>query len=444
MVHLPDFDIIICGGGPAGIAAGITAGRRGAKCLLIERYGFLGGMSTAALVNPWFTFHNQKGEQIVRGVAQEIVDRLVALGASPGHLRDTVGFVYSCTSFDPEVYKRVAEEMLREAGCRVLYHSLVLGAEVAGPHLREIVVACKSEQRKLRAKVFIDTTGDADLSAFAGVPFQKGRETDGAMQPMTMNFRVGEVDLKPVADYIRQNPKEFHHETLFDQLEPLTGVSGFFALWRDAKLDIPRDRLLFFAGARPGEVNVNTSRIVGKDGTNAEDLTAAEQEGRRQVMLIVGFLREKIPGFENSYLLALPAQVGLRETRRIVGDYILTGEDVIQGAAFEDTIALSDYPVDIHSPTGVGLTLSGAAEQYYGIPYRSLLPRNVDNLLVAGRCLSATHEGHASARLTPTCMAMGQAVGTAAAMCVEGNHLPRGLNVSELRDALRTQGGRVE
>ena len=163
----------------------------------------------------------------------------------------------------------------------------------------------------------------------------------------------------------------------------MTGVSGFFALWREAKLDIPRDRLLFFAGARPGEVNVNTSRIVGKDGTNAEDLTAAEQEGRRQVMLIIRFLREKIPGFENSYLLALPAQVGLRETRRIVGDYILTGEDVIQGAAFEDTIALSDYPIDIHSPTGVGLTLSGAAEQYYGIPYRSLLPRNVDNLLVA-------------------------------------------------------------
>lgn len=439
-----DFDIIICGGGPAGIAAGIAAGRCGAKPLLIERYGFLGGMSTAALVNPWFTFHNQKGEQIVRGIAQEIVDRLISVGASPGHLRDTVGFVYSCTSFDPEIYKRVAELMLREAGCRILYHSMVLGAQLQGNCIQEIVVACKSDQRKFRAKVFIDTTGDADLSAFAGVPFQKGREKDAAMQPMTMNFRVGGVDLEPVVEYIRQNPREFHDETLFDQLEPLTGVSGFFTLWREAQLDIPRDRLLFFAGARPGEVNVNTTRIVGMDGTNAVDLTAAEQEGRRQVMLIVKFLRDKIPGFGDCYLLALPTQVGLRETRRIVGDYILTGEDVVEGKRFDDAIALSDYPIDIHSPTGGGLTLSGAAKDYYGIPYRSLVPKDVENLLVAGRCLSATHEGHASARLTPTCMAMGQAVGTAAALCVSDDVAPRELNATRLQEALRKQGARVD
>lgn len=439
-----DFDLIIAGGGPAGIAAGVAAGRLGARVLMIERYGFLGGMSTAALVNPWLTFHNAQGKQVVAGIAQEIVDRLMDLDACPGHLRDTVGFVYSVTAFDPEVLKYVAQEMLTEAGVRLLLHSFIVDARMQGDVVQSVIVRNKSGEQEYSARYFIDCTGDGDLAALAGAPFEKGRRPDGATQPMTMNFRVGGVDLAPVVKYIRENPQEFYHQMTFDHLEPLTGVSGFFTLWKEANLPIPRDRLLFFAGVRKGEVNVNTSRIVGKDGTNVLDLTDAEVEGKRQVKMIVDFLRAKIPGFENCYLIALPTQIGLRETRRILGDYQLTGEDVLNGRRFDDGIARSAYPIDIHNPKDTGLTFMGAPDDAYDIPYRCLLPQKVENLWVAGRCFSATHEGHSSARLTITCMSMGQAAGTAAAMALEQRCSPRDVDVTTLRERLRKQGSIVD
>jgi hypothetical protein len=439
-----DFDLIIAGGGPTGIAAGVAAGRLGARVLVIERYGFLGGMSTAALVNPWLTFHNSQGKQVVAGIAQEIADRLIALDACAGHLRDTVGFVYSVTAFDPETLKFVAQEMLTEAGARLLLHSFIVEARIQKDSVHSVVVRNKSGEQAYSARYFVDCTGDGDLAALAGVPFEKGRRADGATQPMTMNFRVGGVDLAPVVKYIRENPQEFHHQTTFDQLEPLTGVSGFFTLWKEANLPIVRDRLLFFAGVRQGEVNVNTSRIVGKDGTNVFDLTDAEIEGKRQVKMIIDFLRAKIPGFENCYLIALPTQIGLRETRRIFGEYLLTGEDVLNGRRFDDGIARSAYPIDIHNPKDPGLTFMGAPDDAYDIPYRCLLPQKVENLWVAGRCFSATHEGHSSARLTITCMSMGQAAGTAAALALERRCLPREVDVSALREKLRKQGSIVD
>ena len=406
-------DVIVCGAGPAGLCAAIAAGRSGAGVLLIERYGFVGGMSTAALVYPWMTFHDRTGERIVDGLPQEIVDRLRAVGGSPGHLRDTVGFVHSLTPFDPDHYRILADRMLAEAGCQVLYHALLADVRAAGDRVIACCVQTPSRRLVFQARTFVDATGDAALCHLAGVPMQED-VTGAAVQPMTMCFRVGGVDLGAVDGYVRENPSEFHEATLVGY-QPLTGVSGFFTIWREAQLPVPRDRLLFFAGTRPGQVYMNTSRILGRDGTDPVDLSEAEREGRRQADAICRFLRERVPGFAESYLDRLPAQVGVRETRRVRGEFTLAAEHTSEGARFEDAVARSAYPMDMHSPAGSGMVFSRPPTAPYDIPYRCLVPVGVRNVLAAGRCISATHEAHASARLTPTCMMMGESAGRAAA-----------------------------
>jgi hypothetical protein len=407
------FDVVIAGGGPAGLAAAIAAGRRGARVLLIERHGFVGGMSTAALVNPWMTFHDRTGERVVHGIAQEIVEALMERGASPGHLRDTVGFVHSLTPFDPDHLRILADEMLAQAGCSVLYHGRVIGADRTGDRITGLTVMTPGGERVFGAKVFVDTTGDAAVCHAAGLAMQTD-VTGQDVQPMSLCFRLGGVDWTPIERYIEQNPSEFHDATLVGH-RPVTGVSGFFTIWAEADLPIPRDRLLFFAGTRPGQVYMNTSRIQGRDGTDPEDLSAAEVEGRRQARILVDFVRSKVPGFADCHLDALPTQVGVRETRRVLGEYTLSAEDAMEGRRFADAVARSAYPIDIHSPTGKGMVFSGPPKEPYDVPFRCLVPQGMANLLVAGRCISATHEGHASTRLTPTCMAMGEAAGTAAA-----------------------------
>jgi hypothetical protein len=318
-----------------------------------------------------------------------------------------------------------------------------------GGAVRSICSVNKSGAQKIKAKIYIDSTGDADVARFAGTPVQGGRE-NGKLntQPMTMNFRLSGVEWGPIRRYILENQDEFHHETLFDELkrgEPLTAVSGYFTEWRavNEKLRIPRDRLLFFSGVRPDECYINTSRVTQLDGTDAFDLTLAEIEGRRQVTAIANWMHDNIDGFQDSFISMIPTQIGVRETRRIVGDYMIDQDDVIRGAKFDDAIARSAYPVDIHSPSGAGLVTSEAPDDFYEIPFRCQLPQGVENVIVAGRCISATHEGHASTRLTPTCFAMGQAAGLAAALCDARNVRPRDLDFAQLRSTLREQGAIV-
>ncbi len=408
-----EWDVIVCGAGPAGVCAALSAARAGARCLLVERHGFAGGMSTAGLVYPWMTFHDRDGTRVIGGLAQEIVDRLWSRGASPGHLRDTIGFVHSLTPFEPYALRLLLDEMLAKDGCAVLYHAVVCDATAESETVGAVSVQTPSERLTLRARVFVDATGDAALCHLAGLPMQQD-VTGRDVQPMTMCFRLSGVDLDEVSAYIAAHPDEFHETTLVDH-KPLTGVSGFFRHWRQADLPIPRDRLLFFAGIRADEVYLNTSRIQGLDGTLPEDLAEAEWLGRAQVGLLCRFVREQVPGFGGSYLSALPAQVGVRETRRILGEFTMTGDHVREGTRFPDAIARGAFPIDIHSPTGAGIVVSDQPRAAYDIPYRSLIPRGRVNLLAVGRCISATHEGHASTRLTPVCMAMGESAGLAAA-----------------------------
>ncbi|KQL45881.1 FAD-dependent oxidoreductase [Brevibacillus choshinensis] len=440
MDRVLEADVVVVGGGPAGINAALASGRMGAKTILIERYGFLGGMSTAALVYPWMTFHTEKGEQVIKGIAQEIVERLQERGGSPGHLRDTVGFVHTVTPYHPEIYKLLAVEMLKEAGVKLLVHSFVDQVAVEGERITAIQITTKSGKYEIRGNVFVDASGDADVAYLAGAPTSQGRESDGRTQPMTMKFRMRGVDLDQVKAYMLEHPEDFYHKTPFDQLRelPLTGVQGFYTQWKSSGVPINRDQVLFFSGPEKDEVLINCTRVQGLDGTDVEDLTEAEEVGRRQVLMMSDFLKKMVPGFSRASISAVGTQIGIRETRRISGEYSLTIEDVVQGRKFSDVIARSGYPVDIHDPSGKGVIAAEIeGDGAYDIPYRCLLPQTIENLLAAGRCISTTHEALATTRLTPSCMATGQAAGTAAAIAHLEGTIPRKIDVSKLQEALR-------
>ncbi|QTH44175.1 FAD-dependent oxidoreductase [Cohnella sp. LGH] len=439
MMKKIEADVIVVGGGPAGIVAAIAAGRQGVKTVLVERYGFVGGMSTAAMVYPWMTFHADSGEQVIRGIAQEIVDRLIERGGSPGHLRDTVGFVHTVTPYHPEIYQVVAVEMLREAGVELYLHSFVDEVEAADGTIRSVRITTKSGKIELAGRIFVDASGDADVAYLSGAETLKGRDGDSQAQPMTMKFRMRGVDLEQIKAYMLANPDNFYKKTPIDELPglPLTGISGFYSEWQASGVPINRDQVLLFTGPADDEVLVNCTRVQGLDGTQVEDLTRAEEEGRKQVLLMAEFLKRDVPGFARASVSAVGTQIGIRETRRIVGLYALTKEDVVAGRKFEDAIARSGYPIDIHDPSGKGVTASWiAGDGTYDIPYRCLVSRNASNLLAAGRCISTTHEALATTRLTPSCMATGQAAGTAAALAVLDGVTPAEVNVARLREAL--------
>jgi hypothetical protein len=433
-------DVVVVGGGPAGIAAAIASGRQGVKTVLIERYGFVGGMSTAAMVYPWMTFHTDSGEQVIKGIAQEIVDRLQERGGSPGHLRDTVGFVRTLTPYHPEIYQVVAADMLREAGVTLLLHSFVDDVAVSDGVIEGVYVTNKSGRTLVRGAVFVDTSGDADVAKLSGAETLQGRDGDNQSQPMTMKFRMRGVDLAQIKAYMLQHPEEFYSKTPIAELEdlPLTGVSGFYSHWRNSGVPINRDQVLFFAGPADDEVLINCTRVQGLDATSAEDLTLAEQEGRQQVLMMAEFLQRDVPGFQRASISAVAPQIGIRESRRIVGHYLLTKDDVVQGRKFGDVIARSGYPIDIHDPSGKGVTASFiSGDGAYDIPYGCLLSMNVPNLLAAGRCISTSHEALATTRLTPSCMATGQAAGTAAALSVKNGVTPGKLDIASLQEELR-------
>lgn len=443
MNQVIETDVVVVGGGPAGINAAIAAGRTGARTLLIERYGFLGGMSTVALVYPWMTFHTMEGKQVIGGIAQEIVDRLQALKASPGHVRDTCGFVHTITPFHPEVYKVLVIDMLKEAGVKLLLHSFVDEVKTNGDHIESVRVSSKSGPITIQAKTFVDTTGDADLAYLSGAPVLQGRESDRLTQPMTMKFRMRGVNLDAVKQYMIEHPDEFYRKTPVAELPnlPLSAVQGFYKHWKEANLPINRDQVLFFTGPEEDEVLVNMTRVQGLDGTDVEHLTEAEEIGRKQVLMVADFMRSSLPGFEKASISQVGAQIGIRETRRLDGQYSLQIEDVTEGRRAADVIARSGYPIDIHDPKSKGVTAAWiAGDGAYDIPYRTLLPKRIDNLLAGGRCISTSHEALATTRLSPSCMATGQAAGTAAAMSAVSGISPQELDTAALQQRLANDG----
>ncbi len=439
MGSAPAYDVLVIGGGNAGCAAALAAARHGARTLLIERYGFLGGTATAAMVGPWMTFHSGS-ERIVGGIAQEIVERLIRRGGSPGHITDSSDYVPTITPFDPEIHKALLFEMMREASVDLLLHAWFLGSHVEDDRVVGASVATVGGGRSYRAKVIVDATADAHVAASAGVPTQQGDER-GRVQPASLMFRLSHVDLNKTATYVRMHADQMrtslkaHERTA----SALTAVAGLYDLWAQAQadgiVDIPRELVSFFISPYPDEVTVNMTRVIDIDPLDPIDLSRAEVEARLQVMQLHRFFRERVPGFEHSRIAATGTQVGIRESRRIEGRYTLTADDVLTARTFPDAVARSAYPIDIHNPSGSGTTTHRPAPgSSYEIPYRCLVPINRQQLLVAGRCISTTHEALASTRLTPTVMTLGQAAGTAAALAND-----RGLPVDRIdADALRS------
>ena len=440
-------DVIVAGGGVAGVAAAVSCARIGVKALLIERYGFLGGLGTAGLVNPFMSSCTSDGKPLVGGFFADICARMKDMGGMLGR------------AYDPEAMKFAAQEMVIESGSELLLHSWITGARMSGKEIAGVEVLTKSGTQELDARIVVDATGDADVAAMAGAPYEIGDPETGMAQAMTLMFTIGGVDIRKSLDYALENPDEMRfpkppsRESVERMMEGAVGVAGFFTKVEQARekgeFPLPQDLVFYIALPTPGQVVVNTTHIGGCDGTNSEDLTRAEIEGRRQAMALMKFFRKYIPGFENATLLQTATQVGVRETRRIVGEYVFNAEDVGDGRKFPDAVMRSAYPVDVHSPSGKGYkrveeqSLKPGAPppgDWYEVPYRCLVPRETDNLLVAGRCLSATHEGQGAVRIMPNCMALGQAAGVAAALCVKQGVTPRSLDTALLRKHLLDQG----
>src|SRR5438105_10667433 len=440
-----DTDVLVVGGGPAGLGAALGAAQAGARVVLAERYGFLGGNATAALVMPLMSFHTAHptkekkgattllptdhgpGEAIIAGALKTLLGRLVKAGGAIAPSLAT-GYV---VPFDPEWFKLIALELLDEAGVHFVFHAFASGV-LGGSRVEGVVFETKSGPLAVRARVTIDCTGDADVAVQAGAPSEIGR-ADGLVQPMTLMFRVVEFQRQNFEAYVTQHPKQWR------------GVHGLWDLVREAsergELRLPREDILFFATPHEEEVSVNSTRVTRVLGTDVWDLSYAEWASRKQMRQIAEFLRRYVPGFEKSYVAQSGVQVGVRETRRILGDYQLTADDVLAARKFDDAIARGAYPIDIHNPTGTGTLLKRLPPgEAYDIPMRCLLPRSTEGLMVAGRCISGTHEAHSSYRVMPIVMATGQADGVCAALAARRGVMPRQVAVGEVQRALVRPG----
>jgi hypothetical protein len=456
-----EYDVVVVGGGIAGTMAAVAAGRAGARCLVVEQYGFLGGMLTVSGVGPMMTFHAGE-KQVVQGLTGELIDRLVARGKSPGHIFDTTGYTYTVTPFDAEAMKHELELLVLENSGEILYHTMLAAAGATGPRLEAITVCNKGGLSRLEGRVFVDATGDGDLAAWAGVECRKGRDSDGLDQPMTMNLRVRNVDIERVKQYIKAHPEEFPRlkgDTSMVDKAPRLSIGGFVQTLRKAReegeISFKREDLLFFETNTPGEVIVNTSRIVGHDATDPWSLSRAETEGREQVRELERFLTRRVAGFEQAQLVYSGPRVGVRSSRRVVGLYTLTKEDLLAGRRFDDTIAYSGYPIDVHPPEGERsseeIRRRTEEDKFHekrghvaSIPYRCLVNDQVDNLITVGRCISTTFEANGAIRTTPIVGAIGHAGGAAAAIAATEGLAFKDIDVRKVQGVLRQQNAYLE
>ncbi|NLK08645.1 MAG: FAD-dependent oxidoreductase [Firmicutes bacterium] len=409
-----DYDVIVCGGGPGGVGAAVGAARTGADVLLVERYGFLGGGATAMLVNPFMTYF-AGDRQIIHGVLQEIIEGLLDMGAY-GHPKTP-------WAFDAEAVKIVCEQLCLENGVDLLYHTFLASCAVEDNMITEIQVATKDGIKHFTAKIFIDSTGDGDLAYFSGAPTEKGRQADGLAQPMTLNFRMANVEIASMPP-----------------VEEMT--ERYVAAKTRGEIQCPREDILIFFTTQPDVVHFNQTRVIRHDATDPVSYTKAEVEGRRQAWQISQWLIGNMPGFENAYLQQTAPQLGVRESRRVMGEYILTDTDLLNARKFSDVIVCGSYPVDIHNPDGEGTVLKHLKPgEWYDVPYRALVPLGVDNLLIGSRCISTTHAAHSAIRVMPIVFGIGQAAGIAAGQCALSGVLPRNADAAAIQTELLKQGG---
>lgn len=406
------YDLAVIGGGFAGVAAALAAARAGAKVLIVEKSNCLGGAAVNCLVNPFMPYWTEmdgKRVDLSAGIFKEIHDRLEQHNAM------------SKESFLEEELKYILNEMVAEANIDLLFHAYIFKVEKCDEHIASIVVATKSGEMHVEANYFIDATGDAQLAYLANCPTVLGRESDHLCQPMTLCFRVGNVDVEKFYAS-REKLKIAHAQSL---------AAG--------ELINPRENILVFKTPIHNVLHFNTTRVVRKNPTSPEEVTEAEVLARKQVYEIYDFMKRHADGLENSFLMMTAAEIGVRESRMIVGDYVLTEQDCKNCVKFEDAIAACNYDIDIHNPEGTGTShYYFPAGEYYTIPYRSLIPKSVSNMLVAGRCISSDHGAQASYRIMPVVCCIGEAAGSAVGLAVKQNCTVREIDVKELQNELKS------
>lgn len=433
-------DVLVIGGGPSGIMAALAAAEDGLNVMLVESRSFVGGNMTIGL--PILGFLGQKGNQIIKGLPQKLIDRLKAVQASSEHRPCPLHM--SLTLVEPEAVKTVALQMLVESKVDVLFYAFCAGVVMDGDELKGVIIESKAGREVILAKTIIDCSGDADVAYRAGVPCEYGNE-HGGVQPPTLMFCLGGVDTEKLRTSIANEPRtyltDFIPAEYFGQNNQfvLVGMRNLIKQAQDDGLTLTTERTILITGLRKGEVWVNMTRVSGVNGTDPGSLTHGEIEGRHQIIDIQKYLIDYVPGFENAYFLKTAPFLGIRETRRIQGQYTMTREDIMACQHFDDAIAVASYPLDIHHPQGGGCTLEWCGD-CYDIPYRSLIPQKIKNLIVAGRCISTTHEAMSAIRVMAPCMAMGEAAGRAAKMAVRKGIQPADVNVKELQQELLEKG----
>lgn len=405
------YDVAVIGGGFAGVAAALAAAREGAHVIIIEKSNCLGGAAVNCLVNPFMpytTYINGEKTDLICGIFRSIHHKLEARNAMRGE------------AFSEEELKYLLNELVAEADVDILYHAYIFKTQKNNGSIRSVSVATISGEMNIEADYFIDATGDAQLAFLAGCPTELGREADGFCQPMTLCFRIGNVDTEKF--FANREKLRLAHQKALEE----------------GKLINPRENILVFRTPISNVLHFNTTRVIKKNPTSPKEVTEAEILARKQVYEIYDFMKKYADGLENSFLMMTAPEIGVRESRRIIGDYILTESDCKACTKFEDAIAACNYDIDIHNPAGSGTSHyyfpDGA---YYTIPYRSLIPQNCDNMLVAGRCISSDHEAQASYRIMPTVCSIGEAAGTAIGMASKEKTGVRNVDIKKLQQTLK-------
>jgi len=419
-----EVDVVVAGGGPSGVAAALAAARNGASVLLIEQRGYLGGMATVSQV-PAFCPYTDHIKPVIRGIGLEILNDMKSNMEETfqNEWREQLDWV----PIDAEILKRLLDEKMEEAGVKVLYHTFVGHVLQQSGIIEAVVIHNKSGTQAVKGNIYIDATSDADLTYLAGGELVKGGD-DGELQPGTMCFVLNNLDRKKFLSSVEIHGRDLKHAISKAKSEGRLRVAREWA-----GISWLNDHTAGF----------NFGHVFGIDGSNADDLTRGAIEGRALVEHITGWLRESIPGFENAFLTLTGEQIGIRETRRIIGDYIVTADDFLKCRSFPDDIARNAYFIDIHmtKPTSGMTMIHLAPGESHGIPYRALLPVGIENVIVAGRAISTDRATQGSARVMPNCFAMGEAAGTAAAILAEkGSRRTRSIEIPSLQSRLVHQG----
>ena len=423
-----EYETVVLGGGPAGIAAAAASGRAGRSTILVERYGFLGGAGTAAGLANFCGLHAKvRGEhrQVVHGICDDILTRLERLGGlSEPHI--IFGDRILAQAYDISAYKIAADELLLSAEVKLLFHAFAVAAvKFSNNEIEALIVETKSGRKAILGRIFIDCSGDGDLAAWAGAPYEMGDGEGNMLYPSTM-YRIGGVDPVKAGKAWERIPQ-------------------LMAEAESAGRRFPRKKPIVRPQPNPTEWRANLTQIRNPDGSavsgiNAEELAFGEVEGRRQVRDTFEFIREVTPGFEHAYIADIAPQIGIRETRRVRGEYMLTEEDVLECVDFADAIGVNGWPVEEHVAGDVEFRFQKKEKGFNQLPYRMILPLGIDNLLVAGRCASMTHGGQSAARVSGPCFVMGQAAGTAAHLSMHRSIAPRSVNVKLLQKQLEADG----